>query len=332
MDQEEVNTKKTLFPTIAVLMAVYNGETFLKSQIVSLLEQSYSNFRIYIRDDGSSDGSVGILEELARQFPDKIILFQNKKKRLGVIGNFHYLLAHIDRFGSEPYIMLADQDDVWFSDKIEVTLHKMLETERWAGQKTPVLIHTDLCVTSTKLDLLDYSFWHYQKIDPRRNVLSRLCMQNTVTGCTIMMNRPLLKKALPFPEGILMHDWWLGMVVSAFGVICFVPQATMYYRQHGNNQMGATSFDLSHIYKSFLKIRSSLDFWSSLEPHQHQAKLFLTTFQNELSSKTVEDLQLFSTMASNTRVLQRLQIIFARYFCRHGWLRNLGLAIRLFFY
>ena len=330
--KEEVDTKQITLPMIAILMAVYNGATFLESQIVSVLEQNYPNFRLYIRDDGSTDGSVGILEEMARQFPDKIVLLQDETKRLGVIGNFHRLLGYIERSGLEPYIMLSDQDDVWFPDKIEVTLHQMLETEGWAGQETPVLIHTDLCVTNTNLEILAPSFWHFQRIDPSRNDLPQICMQNTVTGCTVMMNRALFQKALPVPEGVLMHDWWLGLVASAFGEIRFVPRATMYYRQHGNNHLGATVFDLSHVYKSSLRLRSSSEFWRSLQPVQHQAELFLTAFKNKLPPNTVEDLQLFSRMTAHTRIIQRLQIAFIRRFCRHGWIRNLGLAVRLFFY
>lgn len=319
---------------VAVLMAVYNGATFLEPQIVSILEQSYPNFRLYIRDDASTDGSAGILEEMARKSLDKIVLIHDEKKdektRLGIIGNFHFLLKSIDQSGLEPYIMLTDQDDVWFSNKIELTLHKMRETESWTGRETPVLIHTDLCVTNTNLQVLDPSFWHYQQLDPGRNDLPQLCMQNTVTGCTVMMNRALLRKALPIPEGVLMHDWWLGLVASTFGIIRFVSQSTMYYRQHDNNHMGATEFDLSHIFKAFMRIRSRTEFWRSLQLHQRQAALFLEAFQSELPPDKVEDLRRFYTMTAHTRVMKRLEIAFIRRFCRHGWIRNLGLAVRLY--
>lgn len=316
-------------PMVAVLMAVYNGAHFLESQVASILAQSHAQIRLYVRDDGSTDGSVDILRAMAEQKPGRITLLQDEEKHLGVIGNFHRLLRTADQSGSEPYLMLADQDDVWFADKVEVTLQEMRQTERWAGKETPVLIHTDLCVTNTNLQILDPSFWHYQHLDPGHDDLRQICMQNMVTGCTVMMNRALLQKALPIPEGILMHDWWLGLVASAFGVIRFLPQATLFYRQHGGNDMGAKKFGLTYVLQAFLRIRSNREFWRLLQRNQRQAAAFLTSFQGDLSPDKVKDLQQFASMDAHTRVMERLHTVFMRRFCRHGWVQNLGLALRL---
>ena len=316
-------------PMVAVLMAVYNGARFLESQVASILAQSYSQIRLYVRDDGSTDGSVDILRAMVEQYSGRIILLQDEEKHLGVIGNFHRLLRTASQSGSEPYLMLADQDDVWFADKVEVTLKEMRQTERWTGKETPVLVHTDLCVTNTSLQILDPSFWHYQHLDPGHDDLRQLCMQNMVTGCTVMMNRALLQKTLPIPEGILMHDWWLGLVASAFGVIRFIPQATMFYRQHGNNDTGAKKFGLTYVLQAFLRIKSNTEFWRLLQRNQRQADVFLTSFHGDLSPDKAKDLQRFATMSAHTRVMERLQTVFIRRFCRHGWIRNLGLAMRL---
>ena len=322
-------TEPASSPTVAVLMAVYNGARFLESQLFSILTQSHAQIRLYVRDDGSTDGSVDILQAMAKQSPGEIVLLQDEEKHLGVIGNFQRLLCAADQLCSEPYIMLADQDDVWFADKVEVTLHEMQRTERWAGKETPVLVHTDLCVTNDRLQIRDPSFWHYQHLDPSRDDLRQLCMQNMVTGCTVMMNRALLKKALPIPDGVLMHDWWLGLVASAFGVIRFIPQATMFYRQHANNDTGAQKFGLSHILQAFLRVRSSTAFWQLLARNQRQAEVFLAAFHGELPSDKAKDLQRFAALTAHTPVLERLRAVFTRQFCRHGWIRNLGLALRL---
>ena len=316
-------------PMVAVLMAVYNGAHFLESQVASILAQSYSQIRLYVRDDGSTDGSVDILRAMVEQYSGRIILLQDEEKHLGVIGNFHRLLCTASQSGSEPYLMLADQDDVWFADKVEVTLQEMRQTERWAGKDTPVLVHTDLCVTNANLHILDPSFWHYQHLDPGQDDLRQLCMQNMVTGCTVMMNRALLKKALPIPEGVLMHDWWLGLVASAFGVIRFIPQATMFYRQHGNNDTGAKQFGPTYVMRAFLRIKSNTEFWRLLQRNQRQVAVFLASFHGALSPDKAKDLQRFASMSAHTRVMERLQTVFIRRFCRHGWIRNLGLAMRL---
>ena len=316
-------------PMVGILMAVYNGAHFLESQVASILAQSYSQVRIYVRDDGSTDGSVDILRAMVEQSPERITLLQDEEKHLGVIGNFHRLLRTASQSGSEPYLMLADQDDVWFADKVEVTLKEMRQTERWAGKETPVLVHTDLCVTNTSLQIVDPSFWHYQQLDPSRDDLRQLCMQNMVTGCTVMINRALLKKALPIPDGVLMHDWWLGLVASAFGVIRFIPQATMFYRQHDSNDTGAKKFGLAYVLQAFLRIRSSTAFWQLLARNQRQAEVLLAAFHGDLPSDKLKDLQRFAALTARTPVLERLRTVFTRQFNRHGWIRNLGLALRL---
>lgn len=316
-------------PMVGILMAVYNGAHFLESQVASILAQSYSQVRIYVRDDGSTDGSVDILRAMVEQSPERITLLQDEEKHLGVIGNFHRLLRTASQPGSEPYLMLADQDDVWFADKVEVTLKEMRQTERWAGKETPVLVHTDLCVTNTSLQIVDPSFWHYQHLGPSRDDLRQLCMQNMVTGCTVMINRALLKKALPIPDGVLMHDWWLGLVASAFGVIRFIPQATMFYRQHDSNDTGAKKFGLAYVLQAFLRVRSSTAFWQLLARNQRQAEVLLAAFHGDLPSDKLKDLQRFAALTARTPVLERLRTVFTRQFNRHGWIRNLGLALRL---
>lgn len=322
-------TEQMAPPMVAVLMAVYNGAHYLESQVASILAQSHSQLRLYVRDDGSTDGSIEILRSMAEQAPERVTLLQDEEKHLGVIGNFHRLLRMANQSSSEPYLMLADQDDVWFADKIEVTLQEMRQAERWAGKEMPVLVHTDLCVTNANLQILDPSFWHFQHLDPGHDDLRQLCMQSMVTGCTVMMNRALLKKALPLPEGVLMHDWWLGLVASAFGVIRFIPQATMFYRQHGKNDTGAKKFGLTYVLRSFLRIRSSTEFWHLLQRNQRQAAAFLTSYHGDLSPEKAKDLQQFAIMGAHTRALKRLQTVFIRRFCRHGWIRNLGLAMWL---
>ncbi|WP_326923815.1 glycosyltransferase [Acidithiobacillus thiooxidans] len=322
-------TEQIVPPMVAVLMAVYNGAHYLESQIASILAQSHSQLRLYVRDDGSTDGSIEILQSMAEKAPERIILVQDEEKHLGVIGNFHHLLRMADQFVAEPYLMLADQDDVWFADKVEITLQEMRQAERWAGKETPVLVHTDLCVTNANLQILDSSFWHYQNLGPGHDDLCQLFMQNMVTGCTVMMNRALLKKALPLPEGILMHDWWLGLVASAFGVIRFVPQATMFYRQHGKNDTGAKKFGLTYVLQVFLRVRSSAEFWHLLQRNQRQAAVFLASFYGDLSPEKVKNLQQFANMSADMRVSERIYIVFVRRFYRYGWIQNLGLAVCL---
>jgi len=316
-------------PMVAIVMAVYNGAAFLEEQVNSILTQSYRHIHLYIRDDGSADGSPALLERLFRQYPDQIRLIQDDQQRRGVVGNFQTLLETVQRQGRESYVMLADQDDVWFSDKVARTLQGMRETERWVGKDTPVLVHTDLCVADAHLHVMDPSFWHYQHLNPAKDDLRSLCMQNMVTGCTVMVNRALLGKSLPIPDHVLMHDWWIGLVAAAFGVIRFLPKATMFYRQHDRNDTGAKKFGMGYLLGALRRVRSSSEFWRLLQRMQQQTALFLERFQRDLDPGIAEDLRRFAHMAPHTSTMERIYIVFRRHFTRHGWIRNLGLAVRL---
>lgn len=220
---------------VTVLLAVFSGEKYLREQVDSILNQTVNDIRIVIRDDGSADSSPEIINEYLQKYPDKISVISGEPTG-SAAANFGELLKAVD----DDYIMFSDQDDVWFPDKVKKTLDFMLKTEN--GQTdTPVLVHTDLTVTDSRLNVISNSFFEYQKIYPEDLSLNRLLVQNYVTGCTVMINRALKNRALPIPEGAAMHDWWLALSAAAFGKIATVKEPTIFYRQHGNNQVGAKS-------------------------------------------------------------------------------------------
>ncbi len=127
------------------------------------------------------------------------------------------------------YIMFCDQDDVWKNDKIEKTLAKMQSMEQTYPHR-PILIHSDLSVVDRELHLLHKSYWIYQHIDPSKDAINRLIFHNTVTGCTMMINRKLAQKAKVIPDEAIMHDWWIVMVASVFGHIGYIDEPLIFYR------------------------------------------------------------------------------------------------------
>lgn len=231
-------------PKVEILMATYNGEDYIAEQIESLFNQTYSNWSLLIRDDGSKDKTIEIVEELEKQYPDKIKLLRDNKGGLRAKDNFLELL----RNSKENYIMFCDQDDVWLPNKIEITLKKMLEVE-----DGPTLIHTDLKVVDKNLNIVSNSFWKFQNIDPKRKSYNYLIIQNNITGCTMMINKELADLSNKnFPNG-LMHDWIIGIIASLKGRIEYINISTILYRQHGNNDTGAQGY-FKNILKNFRKI------------------------------------------------------------------------------
>lgn len=231
-------------PKVEILMATYNGENYIVEQIESLFNQTYSNWSLLIRDDGSKDKTIEIVEELEKQYPDKIKLLRDNKGGLRAKDNFLELL----RNSKENYIMFCDQDDVWLPNKIEITLKKMLQVE-----DGPTLIHTDLKVVDKNLNIVSNSFWKFQNIDPKRKSYNYLIIQNNITGCTMMINKELADLSNKnFPNG-LMHDWIIGIIASLKGRIEYINISTILYRQHGNNDTGAQGY-FKNILKNFRKI------------------------------------------------------------------------------
>lgn len=229
-------------PTIDVLLAAYNGERFIAEQIQSILDQSFSDFRLVIRDDGSSDRTVAIIDAICAAHPERVSQVGDARANLGAAGNFAALLDH----SRAPYVMFADQDDVWLHDKIEATF-ALMQQEEHAASGEPVLIYSDVIVTDTAGRELSPSYFTYTGIEPGRVTYPALFLQNTVIGCTAMANRALLDRALPIPQSVAMHDWWLALVATGLGRVAMLDRPTLRYRQHDGNAVGAWRYGLSSV-------------------------------------------------------------------------------------
>lgn len=221
---------------IDIVLPAFNGEAFLPEQLNSLLNQTETGWRLLAMDDGSADGSAAILVRYAAQYPEKIVLLPNASPSGSAAAAFLRLISRTDA----PYVMCCDQDDFWYADKLRLTLEKMKELEEKRGRDTPLLVHTDLAVTDAGLNLLSPSFVRSQRLNPGVTAFGRLLAQNNVTGCTVMINAAL-RSLLP-PDALpslAMHDWWMALVAAAFGEIGYIDVATVSYRQHGGNAVGA---------------------------------------------------------------------------------------------
>lgn len=232
-------------PVVDVLLAAYNGERFISEQIQSILNQTFADFRLLIRDDGSTDRTVAIVDAICFAHPDRVSRIRDTRSNLGAKGNFAALLG----LSRSPYVMFSDQDDIWSPDKIEATLAAMRREEQ-AGHRSnsePVLIYTDVVVVDAANRELAPSYFDYTGIEAIRTTYPALFLQNTVIGCTAMANRALLDRALPIPSGVAMHDWWLALVAVGTGRIAMLDRPTLRYRQHGSNEVGAWRYGLSSI-------------------------------------------------------------------------------------
>lgn len=284
---------------VTILLAVYNGEKYLKEQIESLLNQTVKDIKIVIRDDGSTDNSIGIINEFYARFPDKISVITGAPTG-SAKQNFAELLAACD----DDYIMFCDQDDVWYPYKVELTLISMKKAE--AGKKNkPVLVHTNLAVVDEKLNVISSSFFDYQKIS-RVMSLPQLLVQNNVTGCTVMINHALKEKCGDIPSECIMHDWWLALVATAFGKIDYTREATMYYRQHSGNQVGAkASYGIAFIKR---KLATLNEVRKNYNATYTQAKAFLERYGDCLTQKQYDMIKTYCEIPNMCK-LKKIKVV-----------------------
>lgn len=219
---------------IDILLASYNGEKYIAEQIESILNQTYEDWSLYIKDDCSTDNTVKIINAYERIYKDKIKVIVSDKPSGSAKDNFFSML----QYSKSGYIMTCDQDDVWIPEKIEITYRKMKEAE-YAYKDIPLLVHTDLKVADENLHVISDSLLKMQNLDSSRDKLNNLLVQNIVTGCTVMVNRKLLDYIKTIPKYAIMHDWWMALIASSLGKIEFIEKPTVLYRQHKYNNIGA---------------------------------------------------------------------------------------------
>lgn len=301
---------------IAVIMATYNGEKFLREQIDSILNNSYKNFTLYVCDDGSTDGTISIVEQYMNANPGKVILRRNKENKR-VIRNFLDNAKEIDAY----YYMLCDQDDVWLQNKIDDTFKFMKEKEN-ENPNAPVVVFGDAQVVDGDLNELNPSFHKLCNLDTSKLSLVDLCIENKLIGCTMMFNRLLWEKLDVFPEDIRMHDWWIGLVGSAFGKVAYLNKPLLKYRQHGNNTVGGES-EARYIMRNLVHLKLQREMLYAV---CKQTKSFVNIYRDELDSTVVEKLDMFGALPEQNWFKRRHQFLHSE-FRKTGFVRNFGMFV-----
>jgi glycosyltransferase involved in cell wall biosynthesis len=304
---------------IDILLPTYNGERYLTRQVDSVLAQMDERCRLLVRDDGSSDGTRGLLRQIVDRHPDRVVLL-DEDGRLGACGNVNRLLERSEA----DYVLLCDQDDAWLPGHLAKPIERMEAIERQRGAATPILVHTDLTVADEELESICPSFWSYSKLDPvRGSRLNRLLLQNVVTGCVTTLNRAMVRLACPIPATAAMHDWWLALVASAFGHIEAISEPTTLYRQHGKNCVGASGYTWAYVRRKLGEVvrGDALAKWRRTT--QRQAEGFQQRFADRLSPEQRAMVAAYVQLETAGPLRRRTQI-FKYGFFKAGLVRNLG--------
>ena len=216
-------------PTVAVVLCAWRAGPHLEAQLDSLAAQDWP-VRVYAFDDASGDATASRLA--AHPVVHELV---ERQTNLGFVGNFEAGIAHALARGHD-HVALADQDDLWHPDRVRAGMEPLLDAERERGADAPLLAHSDLrLVDAAGRPIHDSFLARRGYATGAARDLPTLLGQSGVMGNTVLFNRALAELALPFPPGLFVHDWWLGLCAELFGTRLFVARATVDYRLHAGN-------------------------------------------------------------------------------------------------
>ncbi|MCU0733227.1 MAG: glycosyltransferase, partial [Hyphomonas sp.] len=251
-------------PDVLVLLSTYNGERWLDEQIDSLAAQSIVPSRLLLRDDGSTDQTVDVVKRRRAPFPIDLIEGPN----IGVRASFMELLILADA----EVVFLCDQDDVWDADKIERGLCALAQ----APSGEAAMYCSRLRIVDADLAPRTLSpAW------PRPPGFGNALVENIASGCTIALNRAAAKRVRPPAriDDMIMHDWWIYLVSTAFGRVIYDPEPRISYRIHGSNSVGLARSRFEGALRRVKRLRTR----NTIEDIVRQAEAFLQTYGPELT-------------------------------------------------
>jgi hypothetical protein len=315
-------------PVVHLLCPTHNGAAFLPTFLASVQRQTHTAWTLWVLDDHSSDHSADIVHDAAQDDP-RVRVLPRTPQRLGAVGAFAHLWAQLP--ADAAYIGFADQDDVWYPEKLAVTLEALQRAE--AGTTRPVLVHTDLQVVGPQLEPIAPSYWAHAGIHPEPATLRRLATQNVVTGCTMLLNRALYDAVGPIPAGATMHDAWVACAAAAMGEIIALPHPTVQYRQHDTNTLGARqAVDTRPLLHMLPRL------WNALTDHgtvrrqiaatATQAALLLRQYGAQLGDADGAFLRAYAQIPTMSWWRRKRAVAQMHLHGEHGWLRNAGIVWR----
>lgn len=209
---------------ISVALCTYNGGQFLREQLLSIAAQTQPPDELVICDDGSVDATIEIVKDFASNAPFPVHLHVNSFN-LGVTANFRKVVE----LCNEELIAFSDQDDVWLPNKLACAEEIISQT----GNPSATLYCSRLQYVNANLVRLGLS------PIPKSIGFQNAVVENIATGCSVMFGQEIRRRFLQAdPSDMLMHDWWIYLVATAFGQVLYDQNPTVLYRQHGGNVAG----------------------------------------------------------------------------------------------
>ncbi|WIG81905.1 glycosyltransferase family 2 protein [Photobacterium damselae] len=223
-----------------VVLCSYNGELYIEEQIKSILCQTIKPKNIIVSDDGSTDRTLSIVNEIINKYIDcnvNISLLEGPKE--GLINNFFNVL----RFTSSKFVFFSDQDDIWVNDKVSIYFNELINNREWVNK--PLLLFSDAYLLIND-KVSKKTFFETESLTSDVMLDHSIYYKNCVQGASMMVNRELIQlclESLKYTDRskILMHDWWFALLTNSYGHYLFINKPLIFYRQHDGNTIGTKS-------------------------------------------------------------------------------------------
>jgi len=217
--------------TVTILMATFNGAKYVEAQLDSILAQTHQDWALIIRDDLSTDQTPSIIQKYA-EAESRIKVLSDNGQHGSATLNFSALFDYAYKHPA-PYVMFADQDDIWHKNKVAHSLQFIQAQEQTASASQPILVYGALEYVDAKANVI-----HQELKMPPALDISMLLTGNHAYGCTMTLNRALVEQIIQIPETAENHDYWVALVACAFGKAVLNPEILISYRQHLDNASG----------------------------------------------------------------------------------------------
>lgn len=290
--------------SVDILMSTYNGSAHIRNQILSLQQQTYEGWKLLVRDDGSTDGTIEIIRKIAEHDARIIFLEEASKENLGPGKSFLYLT----KFSTAKYVIFCDQDDLWFEKKLETLVEY---AKGYFDPEIPSIVYCDGYGYSDLDGVITLQSISKAHASDLRGFLF---FNAGYQGCSMLFNRKLCSLAANYRASYFyMHDDVLSLLAHSFGSVKFIPKRLMLYRQHLQNVTGniPTGFK-SFICRVFDKSRPVIS-----RAHYDEKRAFFDAYRQELSPINQ---QIFAAyiLFPNLPRLKRLMLIIRHKFSYGG--------------
>lgn len=278
---------------VDILMATYNGEAFVEEQVRSIINQTYTDWRLLVHDDGSTDSTIAILHRLSKE-DQRIVLVEDGVQHLGVARNF----IHLVDCSTADFAMFCDQDDIWLPSKVEDML---TEISRY-NQDVPQVVYSNA-----------YLWNPQQGIISDKNTLTfpttlrqTLFLNTGIQGAAAIFNQRMCKLLRQPLEEYAMHDHVLLLLGITLGEVHYLHQSLMYYRQHENNVTGNAP---GSIAKKIALMWKNRGVRLVNKEHYKGLKAFYERFEAQMKVDDKQVIEAFLAMPAESFIVRAIRII-----------------------